>query len=207
MRVCSPGPAGSRSIPIPALVVCATFTSRNVDLPPTGARLAIVQCGCERPSRPCVVVLSSDRPFVAFVRAVVAEVAISVCGSQRWESVDDMVLHRGPTLVVLDLSIGQHCRCWATLERLASDPQLRSIPVVVCATASWLLDGHADALGRDGVYVWREPFDPAQLLATVEAAVDATTDPPGARLATRPSLPAPDFLQTILESGRAAHNS
>jgi CheY-like chemotaxis protein len=134
-----------------------------------------VRCGCEQGSRPCVVVLSSDRSLVAFVRAVVAEAHISVCGSQQWETVDDRVLDRRPTLFVLDLSMGQQDRCWATLERLASDPQLRSIPVVVCATVGWLLDGHADALARKGVHVWREPFDPAELLTTVGATIQAPT--------------------------------
>jgi CheY-like chemotaxis protein len=129
------------------------------------------------------VVLSSDRPFVAFVRAVVAEAAISVCGSQQWEAGDDLILDRRPSLVALDLSVGQHYRCWATLERMARDPRLRSIPVVVCATASWLLDGHADALARNGVHVWREPFDPAALLDTVDAAIQTTTIA-GARRAT-----------------------
>jgi CheY-like chemotaxis protein len=143
---------------------------------PTSARLPDVRCGCEQGSRPCVVVLSSDRSLVAFVRAVVGEAHISVCGSQQWETVDDRVLDRRPTLLVLDLSVGQQDCCWATLEHLASDPQLRSIPVVVCATVSWLLDGHADALARKGVHVWREPFDPAELLTTVDATIQAPTN-------------------------------
>jgi CheY-like chemotaxis protein len=117
------------------------------------------------------VVLSSDRSLVAFVRAVVSEAHISVCASQQLESIDDRVLDRRPTLFVLDLSVGEQDRCWATLERLASEAQLRRIPVVVCATVSWLLEGHTDALARKGVHVWGEPFDPAELLATVDATI------------------------------------
>ena len=73
-----------------------------------------------------------------------------------------------PTLFVLDLTVGQHVSCWAALDRLAHDPYLGLTPVVVCATASWLLAGHTEALARPGVFVWREPFDPAELLHTVE---------------------------------------
>lgn len=115
---------------------------------------------------------------MALVRSVVAEVGIPVCGSQRWETVDERVLERRPALVVLDLSVGQRDRCWATLDWMAGNSQLRQIPTVVCPAASWLLDGHADALGRGGVHVWREPYDPGELMTAAQAALEPMTDVP-----------------------------
>src|SRR5579859_5192414 len=146
--------------------------SRNVHpaqrrLNASARQTADVRCGCQQGSRPCVVVLSSERSLVAFVRAVLGEANICVCGIQQWDTIDDQVWDRRPTLFVLDLTVGQQDRCWAGLERLANDPYLRSTPVVVCATVGWLLNDHAEALARTGVYVWREPFDPAEMLTTV----------------------------------------
>ena len=121
-------------------------------------------------------VLSSERSFVALVRSVVAEVGIDVCASKLWEAVDEGGLDPCPALLVVDLSVDHRDRAWATLDRLASNPQLRTIPIVVCPAASWLLDGRADALARSGVQVWREPYDPGQLIAAAQTALEPITE-------------------------------
>jgi DNA-binding NtrC family response regulator len=124
----------------------------------------------DRPARLCVV-LSGDRSFVALVRAILDEAGVAVRGSQAWDDVTGLVRDLEPAVLALDLSVNQQEHCWSVLETLGADLATSALPVVVCAAAGWLLDGHAEELGRDGVHLWAEPFDPADLLATVEVAL------------------------------------
>jgi len=115
-------------------------------------------------------VVSNNQSFVGWVRAVLDEAGVVVRGSQDWDDVAGLAEDFQPAVLALDLSGNQEKRCWALLETLHAGPA-RSTKPVVCAAADCLLDGHGKELERDGVHVWGEPIDPADLLATVEVAL------------------------------------
>jgi DNA-binding response OmpR family regulator len=116
-------------------------------------------------------VVSNNQSFVGLVRAVLDEAGVLVRGSHDWDDVAALVEDVQPAVLALDLSGNQEMRCWALLEKLQAGAATSTKPVVVCAAADWMLDGHGEELDRDQVHIWGEPFDPADLLATVEVAL------------------------------------
>ena len=62
---------------------------------------------------------------------------------------------------------------WLALETIKARPATRSIPVLVCPVAGWLLAGREQFLGLQGVYVWPEGFELEDLLGTVQLALAA----------------------------------
>ena len=59
------------------------------------------------------------------------------------------------------------------IQGLREYPGTTNIPVVVCAAAVWLLEEHRKFLEDNEVLTWSEPFDIAELVRTLDAALNA----------------------------------
>ena len=71
-----------------------------------------------------------------------------------------------PSLVVLDLMM-PNVSGDRVIEEIRSDPRLRTLPVVVVSGRHDVHEAFDDVLGADNVFA--KPFDPADLIARIEA--------------------------------------
>jgi CheY-like chemotaxis protein len=125
--------------------------------------------------RPTIVVVSSASAFVHLIQTLLDCQGFAVCTTSEWESAPGLVERRQPRLVILDLLPWQEESCWLTLAAIKAQPRTRSVPVLVCPVAGWLLAGHESLLALPGVHVWPEGFQLEDLLGTVQLALAPAT--------------------------------
>ena len=73
------------------------------------------------------------------------------------------------------LNYGHEPFTWALLRAVKEDPATASIPVIACAAAPWLLEHEAVFFAHNSVCTWSEPYDPIELLRTIDVALSATS--------------------------------
>jgi DNA-binding response OmpR family regulator len=119
-------------------------------------------------------VSGDDQGFDRLVRAILVETGLQVYAARAPSDVPSLVDELKPAVLLLNVAGANSERSWDLLKRLGSGPITSSLPIVICPSGDYLLNGHAVALQRAGIHVWSEPFDPAQLLIEVAAARAAT---------------------------------
>jgi CheY-like chemotaxis protein len=121
--------------------------------------------------RPAVVAVSSEFSFLHLIQTLLDNLGLPVRTTADWESAAGLVQRLRPRLVVLDLAPGRERACWLCLMAIRAHTATRSIPVLICPVAPWLLAGHEALLARDDVQVWTDDFDLEDLLTKVQVAV------------------------------------
>jgi DNA-binding NtrC family response regulator len=123
----------------------------------------------DRPLR--VLAVSNDHRFLALLRSILAESGLEPSTLDVWGSVAHEAELARPQLMLLDLNATHAASCAETLRHLRAHPVLAEIPIVVCPTATWLVDEHAAEVRQPGIWLWGTPYDPSALLLMVEAAL------------------------------------
>jgi CheY-like chemotaxis protein len=118
-----------------------------------------------------VVVISDGHGFARLVRTLLDDLTLMVRTNTVAQSAVIFVEELQPALVILDLIPGHETACWLVLEALKARPSTRTIPVLLCPAAPWLIDGHQERLALHGVRVWCDAFDLRDLLGQIEAAL------------------------------------
>ncbi len=121
--------------------------------------------------RPRVVVISDGHAFARLLRTLLDDLDLVVRTSSVAQSAALLVEDLQPGLVILDLIPGMETACWLVLEALKARPSTRTIPVLLCPAAIWLIDGHQKRQDLDRVRIWCDPFDLRDLLGQIEAAL------------------------------------
>src|SRR5437588_12344656 len=76
-----------------------------------------------------------------------------------------------PDLVILDIWLDTPNSGWYLLRQLKQDPDLRSVPVIVCSGATNHLADKEQWLNRHGIPVLYKPFDIDDVYEMVESAL------------------------------------
>jgi CheY-like chemotaxis protein len=79
---------------------------------------------------------------------------------------------RRPDLVFLDIWLETPDSGWNLLRHLKQDPDLRSVPTIVCSGAAEHLQEKEDWLSQHGIPVLYKPFDIDTVYQKVEEALD-----------------------------------
>ena|SRR5579859_2869465 len=122
---------------------------------------------------PSIVAISSESGFLHLIQTLFDSVGLSVRTTSDWQSSPSLVERIRPRLVILDLLPGREEVCWLALEAIRARPPTKSIPVLICPVAGWLLAGHETRLALHRVHVWPEGFALDDLLDTVHVALAA----------------------------------
>jgi CheY-like chemotaxis protein len=88
------------------------------------------------PNRVRVAVVDADTAFLDFMHDLLeAGGGYDVAICREWQDAHQFIKDQQPSLVILDIRIGNDDRGWAILELLTLDPATRPIPVIVCSAA------------------------------------------------------------------------
>jgi CheY-like chemotaxis protein len=115
-----------------------------------------------------VAVVDDDTAFLDLMHDLLKEEGdydVVVC--REWQDAHQFIKDQQPSLVVLDIRIGNEERGWAILELLTLDPATRPIPVIVCSAAIQSLHQHQPWLDHFGICALSKPFDIDVLLDAV----------------------------------------
>ena len=83
---------------------------------------------------------------------------------------NEVIARLQPALAIIDINYGHEPFTWALLRAVKEDPATASIPVIACAAAPWLLEHEAVFFTHNSVCTWSEPYDPIELLRTIDVA-------------------------------------
>ncbi len=128
----------------------------------------------EQDGPPRALVVSNDRRFLSLIRSLLAETGLETCTVAGWDAVIEHAEHARPQIILLDLNVTHSLGCVQALRELRAHAAIAKVPIVVCPTASWLVDEYAVQLQQPGTWLWQAPFDPSALLLTVEATLQET---------------------------------
>jgi two-component system, sensor histidine kinase and response regulator len=92
----------------------------------------------------------------------------------------DVALRDRPDLIMLDIVMPE-VSGWEVLERLRGNPELQSVPVVICTAWSEIAAGRLRELQQSHLWLLPKPFDPDELLDTVSEALEAARGDPALR--------------------------
>jgi len=121
-----------------------------------------------------VVVLSHDYGFLNLVRVLLDEFGYVAYADEAPPCKNELIARLQPALVIIDINYGHEPFTWALLRAVKEDPATASIPVITCAAAPWLLDHESVFFAHNSVCTWSEPYDPIELLRTIDVALSGT---------------------------------
>jgi CheY-like chemotaxis protein len=122
-----------------------------------------------------VAVVDDDTAFLDLMHDLLegeGDYDVAIC--REWQDAHQFIKDQQPSLVVLDIRIGNEERGWTILELLTLDPTTRPIPVIVCSAAIQSLHEHQPWLDRFGICALPKPFDIQVLLDAVERMLPET---------------------------------
>lgn len=119
-----------------------------------------------------VAVVSCEPALVRLMHSALGELGLRVQGVPASPGVARHLALARPILVLLDVTCGQEAVSWQILDEIRQGPDTAAIPVIACATAPWLLEERRAALEEARVRTWSQPYDPADLLRSVLAALE-----------------------------------
>jgi DNA-binding response OmpR family regulator len=128
----------------------------------------------EQDGPPRALVVSNDHRFLSLIRNVLAEIGLEMCTVEGWDAVIEHAERAQPEIILLDLNVTHGSACAQALRELRAHAGTGKVPIVVCPTATWLVDEHAVAFRQPGTRLWQAPFDPSELLLTIEATLQET---------------------------------
>jgi DNA-binding response OmpR family regulator len=122
-------------------------------------------------------VINDDAHFLRLMHDLLqGEEGYEVLTWKEWEHAYEFVKSEQPDLVIQDIRIGGEEHGWTIVHRLATDPETRTIPLIVCSAAIYSLQEHQDMLDRFGIHSLAKPFDLDVLLKTVEETLARVPD-------------------------------
>jgi DNA-binding response OmpR family regulator len=121
---------------------------------------------------PVIAVIDDDDATLQMLDLLLREAGYHVISSTRGADAHQFILRSLPDLILLDLCLEDQQAGVRILKSLAHDPLTCNIPVIVCSGRVDLLHEHAPLLRMRGWQALAKPFDPPQLLAQIEAALD-----------------------------------
>ena len=86
-------------------------------------------------------------------------------------AVPTLIQQHSPALLILDLRMERRDSGWQVLDGLRADPTTRQLPVIICS-AEWDTAARVQQRGDAYALALSKPFDPVQLLALVQQALD-----------------------------------
>ena len=120
-------------------------------------------------ARPCIRVIDDDPGFASVMREFLTDEGYQVALCLHSPQALRLSQALRPALILLDLRMPQLSGL-AILDRLASDPQTRQIPVLICtATSAYEVPVWQEWFRQQQVPVLVKPFDLRQLAAQLEA--------------------------------------
>jgi DNA-binding response OmpR family regulator len=121
------------------------------------------------PKQPIVVVLTHDHSLLELLRTVLTDLAhVEVYADEIRDHVASTVARFRPAAAIVDVRIGHEVRAWELVVALKEHDRTRTVPVLVCTAAGWVLEKQSPFLTRYAVKTWSEPFDVTELLRTLD---------------------------------------
>ena len=139
-----------------------------------GTQMERVETTVAPSAKPAAVIISDAHGFAHLLQTLLDDVGVAVRTTVVGEGAPQLIERLRPDVVLLDIVPGHEARSWQILEALKARGCTRSIPIVLCPAAPWLLDGHTDRIAQHRALTWCNAFDLHDLLAKVEVALSCS---------------------------------
>jgi CheY-like chemotaxis protein len=120
---------------------------------------------------PVIAIIEDDPLIVQLLDDLLRQAGYVVINYRRGDDAQQFVHRTLPDLIILDLCLEDRDAGGMVLGLLELDPLVRHIPVIVCSAHVRVLREHAERFQAKGHRVVPKPFQPAVLLAEVQAAL------------------------------------
>jgi hypothetical protein len=107
-------------------------------------------------------VASHDSEFLHLVQTVLEDVGVRVRTTMEWRKVPYLAARHRASVAIVDLAPATETTCWLSVEALRA--RSRTIRVLMCPLAPWLVEGHTHQLDRLQASTWSGTYDLAELL-------------------------------------------
>jgi CheY-like chemotaxis protein len=123
--------------------------------------------------QPVVVVLTHDHSLLELMRTVLTDIVhVEVYADEIREHIASTVARLHPAAAIVDVRIGHEVRAWELVVALKQHYRTRTLPVLVCTAAGWVLEKQSPFLARYALRTWSEPFDVTELLRALDEMLD-----------------------------------
>lgn len=129
---------------------------------------------------PLIAVVDNDDAFLDLMDDVLTEDGYRVVVERASERVIAMLAHEQPSLLILDLRMGEHGSGMALLRLLRGAEETASLPILIGSADQRFLGTHASEIHTCGAEILYKPFDLSELYARVAQLVasESYTEPP-----------------------------
>jgi CheY-like chemotaxis protein len=118
-----------------------------------------------------IALIDDDPDFTGLILELLAEYGWDAVACNDDCTAVDCVRDEQPDLVILDVRMRTRESGWQILDRLADDPDLRAIPIIICTAALDDLKARQDWLDERHIATLAKPFDIDDLLRRLDRAV------------------------------------
>ena len=119
----------------------------------------------------CILVVDDDRDTLDMMDMLLRHEGYQPILWSDGDSAYELIRKKQPDLVLLDLRMGDPYAGWWTLDLLRHDPSTRRIPAVMYSANKDFLRRRATMLRAKGCDTLEKPFQPDELLAKIEEAL------------------------------------
>jgi CheY-like chemotaxis protein len=119
-----------------------------------------------------IAVVNDDTDFLTLMAELLEDRGWTAIIHREGEDAYQLLKRELPDLIILDIRMGNPEQGWTILELLTLDPEIRSIPVIVCSAAIDDLRKKQDWLHEKGISILPKPFDIDDLYQSVALALD-----------------------------------
>jgi hypothetical protein len=119
-----------------------------------------------------ILAVGQDSAFLHLLQTLLDDVGLRVHTTMVWQEVPDLAAALLPAITIFDLAPATEKVCWLAAEALRAQALTRSMSILMCPVAPWLVEEHRHQVDRLGASVWSGAYDLQELLGFVATAVD-----------------------------------
>ena len=120
---------------------------------------------------PLIMIVDDEELFVNLVSYFLVHEGYATISCTDSTEAYRIVLEHNPSLIILDLQLGNPMSGLVLLDLIRLDPLTKHIPIVICSGATSLIATTERRLRRQGCTILEKPFELDVLLGHVQAAI------------------------------------
>ena len=117
--------------------------------------------------RPLIMIVNTDQYFIELMSELLRDEGYETLTMMEGQEAFEVILHRQPQLVMIELVITDPERGWMVLNKMRLHPETAKIPAIIASTGGPLIRDNEEHLRSKGCDILLKPFDLEEMLTIV----------------------------------------